>query len=274
MRRAYSRRRGVDARAGWPIEDVRKGWSLASPGEAHRPALPGDRGCPVRPGFRGGAGRPDSHRRGCGTMGGGPQGGPDGLARGQGDEHQGQRPAARRDRRQAREPGARTAPRPRPAPSPGGGWDRSPVTKSGWPSTGRSAPSGSLPEDAGFYLVSWQIDAVAGRHAEQALRHLDDQLEAIERAHGLDEGEAWEPGEAPPEYAAVLRRHHDAWDKISRGEARAIRRGRHGPALPRGPRGVPAAERGRAALLPRATPPRAWRSRPGWTSSSRPWPTA
>ena len=74
--------------------------------------------------------------------------------------------------------------------------------------------SGSLPEDAGLYLVSWQIDALAGRHAEQALHHLDDQLEAIERAHGLDEGEAWEPGEAPPEYAAVLRRYHDAWDEI------------------------------------------------------------
>jgi hypothetical protein len=53
--------------------------------------------------------------------------------------------------------------------------------------------SGSLPEDEGFYLVSWQVDVLAGRHAEQALRHLDDQLEALERAHGLDEGEAWEP---------------------------------------------------------------------------------
>ena len=74
--------------------------------------------------------------------------------------------------------------------------------------------SGSLPEDAGFYLVSWQVDALAGRHAERALRHLDDQLEAIERAHGLDEGEAWEPGEAPPEDAAALRRHHDARDEI------------------------------------------------------------
>lgn len=31
--------------------------------------------------------------------------------------------------------------------------------------------SGSLPEDAGFYLVSWQIDAMASRHAEVALRH-------------------------------------------------------------------------------------------------------
>src|SRR4051812_10318448 len=71
--------------------------------------------------------------------------------------------------------------------------------------------SGSLPEDAGFYLVSWQIDAMTSRHAEVALRHLDDQLEAIEQAHGIDEGEMWEPGEAPPEYEEVLSRYHHAW---------------------------------------------------------------
>src|SRR3954469_23280689 len=45
--------------------------------------------------------------------------------------------------------------------------------------------SGSLPEDAGFYLVSWQIDAMASHHAEVALRHLEDPLNAIERDHGL-----------------------------------------------------------------------------------------
>ena len=29
--------------------------------------------------------------------------------------------------------------------------------------------SGSLPEDAGLFLVSWPVDALASRHAEQAL---------------------------------------------------------------------------------------------------------
>jgi hypothetical protein len=74
--------------------------------------------------------------------------------------------------------------------------------------------SGSLPEEAGFYLVSWQIDAMASRHAEIALRPLDDQLSDIEREHGLDEGQMWEPGEAPAEYEEVLSRYRHAWDVI------------------------------------------------------------
>ena len=57
-----------------------------------------------------------------------------------------------------------------------------------------------LPEDAGFYLVSWQADALIDQVAEQKLRHLDDRLRAIEEAHGLGEDEIWDPDEAPPEY--------------------------------------------------------------------------
>src|SRR5882757_2010496 len=40
--------------------------------------------------------------------------------------------------------------------------------------------SGVLPEEAGFYLVSWQVDAIARRLAESGLRHLDDRLKDIE----------------------------------------------------------------------------------------------
>jgi hypothetical protein len=72
----------------------------------------------------------------------------------------------------------------------------------------------SLPDEASLYLVSWRIDALASRHAKQALCHLDDQLEAIERAHGLDEGEVWEPGEVPAEYEEVRLRYQHAWDVI------------------------------------------------------------
>ncbi len=34
--------------------------------------------------------------------------------------------------------------------------------------------SGCLPPEAGFYLVCWQIDAMASQEAETSLRHLDD----------------------------------------------------------------------------------------------------
>jgi len=74
--------------------------------------------------------------------------------------------------------------------------------------------SGILPEDAGFYLVSWQVDALAEHVAETTLRDLDERLSAIERKHRLEEDEVWEPDEAPPEYQAALRQYHDAWDEL------------------------------------------------------------
>jgi hypothetical protein len=74
--------------------------------------------------------------------------------------------------------------------------------------------SGILPEDASFYLVSWQVDALAEHAAETTLRDLDERLSAIEREHGLEEDEIWEPDEAPPEYQAVLRQYNDAWDEL------------------------------------------------------------
>jgi hypothetical protein len=74
--------------------------------------------------------------------------------------------------------------------------------------------SGLLPVDAGFYLVSWQVDAIAGRLAETSLGDLDARLKALEDAHGLEEGELWEPGEAPAEYEDLLRQYQQAWDEI------------------------------------------------------------
>jgi len=74
--------------------------------------------------------------------------------------------------------------------------------------------SGCLPEEAGFYLVSWQIDAMTSLDAETRLADLDDQMRAIEEAHGLEEGEFWPPGKAPEEYEELRRRHQAAWDQM------------------------------------------------------------
>lgn len=74
--------------------------------------------------------------------------------------------------------------------------------------------SGCLPAEAGFYLVSWQIDAMTNLKAETSLGHLDEQMTAMERAHGLDEGEFWNPGEAPVEYESLRLQYQDAWDDI------------------------------------------------------------
>jgi hypothetical protein len=74
--------------------------------------------------------------------------------------------------------------------------------------------AGSVPEAAGFFLVSWQIDAITLDHAAEALRAYEDQIEAIRRAHGLGEDDYWPPGEGPPDYEQAQRQMHDAWDAL------------------------------------------------------------
>ncbi len=74
--------------------------------------------------------------------------------------------------------------------------------------------SGCLPEDAGFYLVSWQLDAMASMEAEISLSHLDARMTALEEKHGLAEGEFWPPGKAPEEYERLRCQYQIAWDEI------------------------------------------------------------
>jgi hypothetical protein len=74
--------------------------------------------------------------------------------------------------------------------------------------------SGCLPAEAGFYLISWQIDAMASQDAEVSLCHLDEQMKAIEEAHGLKEGEFWPPGKTPEEYDDLLCAYRAACDEI------------------------------------------------------------
>ncbi|MGO9462703.1 MAG: hypothetical protein ACLQVF_00870 [Isosphaeraceae bacterium] len=74
--------------------------------------------------------------------------------------------------------------------------------------------SGVLPEDAGFHLVSWQVDQIAERLAKTALRDFDERLDSIRRAHGLAEDEYWGSGEGPPEYVQVNQEYDRADDDL------------------------------------------------------------
>jgi hypothetical protein len=74
--------------------------------------------------------------------------------------------------------------------------------------------SGAVPDDAGLYLVTWQIDAMACMFAEQAFCELDERLAAMEREHGLEEGDFWGPDEAPKEYETLRRQQRVAWDRM------------------------------------------------------------
>ena len=71
-----------------------------------------------------------------------------------------------------------------------------------------------LPAEAGFYLVSWQIDAMTSLLAEVTLHEMDEELSAIQEAYGLQEGGFWPPDEAPEEYTELHGRYMQAWDKL------------------------------------------------------------
>ncbi|MEK6238368.1 MAG: hypothetical protein N2C14_26930 [Planctomycetales bacterium] len=73
--------------------------------------------------------------------------------------------------------------------------------------------SGCLPEDAGFHLVVWQIDAMTSEIAASELRELEERLAEIDREQGLEDGRT-ETGELSEEYEQVLDEYHVAWDPI------------------------------------------------------------
>jgi hypothetical protein len=85
--------------------------------------------------------------------------------------------------------------------------------------------AGTLPEEASFFLVAWQIDVITFEHAEEALREQEDRLEAIKRQHGLAEDDSWPPNEGPPEYEEALEQLHDAWDALDRERFEQIQEG-------------------------------------------------
>ena len=74
--------------------------------------------------------------------------------------------------------------------------------------------SGCLPTEAGCFLVSWQIDAMASEDAEASLRPLEERMRAMRRAHGLEEDDWWPPGQAPKEYEALRHEYKAAWDEV------------------------------------------------------------
>ncbi|MEK6238513.1 MAG: hypothetical protein N2C14_27660 [Planctomycetales bacterium] len=73
--------------------------------------------------------------------------------------------------------------------------------------------SGCLPDEAGFHLVVWQIDAMSSEIAASELRELDERMDEIDREQGLEDGRT-ETGERSEEYDQVLDKYHVAWDRI------------------------------------------------------------
>ena len=74
--------------------------------------------------------------------------------------------------------------------------------------------SGLLPHEAGFFLVSLQIDDIVTRDAGESLRGYEDRMEVIREEYRFDDGEVWSPETPPEEYQKIQREYHQAWDEL------------------------------------------------------------
>lgn len=71
-----------------------------------------------------------------------------------------------------------------------------------------------LSEEAGFFLVSHQIDEIADRVVAVELHDMDERLTEIRQEYGLGYYEFWTLDEAPDEYRELLEVYLNAWDEI------------------------------------------------------------
>lgn len=94
---------------------------------------------------------------------------------------------------------------------------------------------GCLPDEAGFYLVAWQADAMTSRRAETELQELDERMQVVREAHGLEDLNPRLVEDPPLEYEELLREYRRAWDAIyleileEHGEEEIARRFRNDP---------------------------------------------
>jgi hypothetical protein len=74
--------------------------------------------------------------------------------------------------------------------------------------------AGSVPEDAGLFLIAWMLDVLSCARAEEALHEVEDHLEEIRLKHGLDEDASADDDGMPDEYREAMQQSRDAWDNL------------------------------------------------------------
>ena len=72
--------------------------------------------------------------------------------------------------------------------------------------------SGVLPHQAGFYLISWHIDEMT--MDDETLDALEDRMDSIKEAHGLDRLDTWPLGEGPDEYEDLRADYDQLWEDL------------------------------------------------------------
>lgn len=73
--------------------------------------------------------------------------------------------------------------------------------------------AGSVPAEAGFFLVAWVVDLLTDERAPRGLRQAEKRLEAVRQKYGLDE-DAAATDDMPVEYQEAMQQCHDAWDAL------------------------------------------------------------
>jgi hypothetical protein len=74
--------------------------------------------------------------------------------------------------------------------------------------------SGSVPPDAGFFLVAWQIDDMTSADTSEDLHQAEDHLEAVRRDLNISEDELLAPEEEPHELKEAQARVAEAMDVL------------------------------------------------------------
>ncbi len=74
--------------------------------------------------------------------------------------------------------------------------------------------SGSVPAEAGFFLVAWVLDIMMSDRAVEEFREAEEQLEAIRQKYDLDEDTPPDAAETPDEYRVACQQMGDAMDAL------------------------------------------------------------
>jgi hypothetical protein len=74
--------------------------------------------------------------------------------------------------------------------------------------------AGSVPAEAGFFLVAWIVDILTDDRVPASLREAEERLEAIRERYGMQEDTPAAADDGPPEFREALQRCHDAWDAV------------------------------------------------------------
>ncbi len=76
--------------------------------------------------------------------------------------------------------------------------------------------AGFLPKVASSYLVSWQLELIVEDRVmeDEEYSGLSAQMAAIERQHGVECLEDWEPAQVPPAYRTLMAKQDSAKNRI------------------------------------------------------------